>query len=109
MTFTVQLTHQAKKDLLNIAQYYVSKAGVDVAAALIDSIEQALQSLSNMPERGHKPHELYQVPTASIFEIISKPYRIIHKLMGGKVVVIAIFDGRQNVKAHLNKRLTSLH
>jgi toxin ParE1/3/4 len=109
MTFTVKLTHQAKQDLLNIAQYYLSKAGTDVAIALVDSIEQAVQTLQDMPERGHKPHELYQVPMAAILEIISKSYRIIYKLMDDQVVVVAIFDGRQDVKVHLLKRLASLH
>jgi len=109
MTFTVKLTHHAKKDLLTIAQYYLSKAGSDVALALVDSIENTVQTLREMPERGHQPHELYHVPTVAIFEVISKSYRIIYKLMDDQVVVIAIFDGRQNVKAHLLKRLTSLH
>ena len=34
MTFDVELTHQATADQLNIAQYYLSKAGADVAVAM---------------------------------------------------------------------------
>lgn len=109
MTFHVDLTHQATADLLNIAQYYLSKAGGDIAASIIDAIEIKIQSLSEMPERGHQPHELYQVPNSLIFEIISNQYRIIYKIMAKRVIVIAIFDGRQDVKLHLTKRLTSLH
>lgn len=109
MTFSVELTQQAKADLLNIAQYYLSKVGIDVATSIIDTLEHKIQSLSEYPERGHKPHELYEISNGFIFEIISEQYRIIYKLMAQRVVVIAIFDGRQNVKAHLTKRLTSLH
>ncbi len=108
MTFHVELTHQATADLLNIAQYYLSKAGADVAVAITDAIEVKVQSLREMPERGHQPHELYQVPNDLIFEIISNQYRIIYKIMAKRVIVIAIFDGRQDVKLHLSKRLTSL-
>ena len=109
MMFSVELTQQAKADLLNIAQYYLSKAGVDVAASIVDSLEAKVQSLSEHPERGHKPHELYEISNDFILEIISGYYRIIYKLMAQRVVVIAIFDGRQDVKSHLTKRLTSLH
>jgi toxin ParE1/3/4 len=107
--FSVELTQQAKADLLNIAQYYLSKAGVDVAASIVDSLEAKVQSLSEHPERGHKPHELYEISNDFILEIISGYYRIIYKLMAQRVVIIAIFDGRQDVKSHLTKRLTSLH
>lgn len=107
--FSVELTQQAKADLLNIAQYYLSKAGVDVAASIVDSLEAKVQSLSEHPERGHKPHELYEISNNFILEIISGYYRIIYKLMAQRVVIIAIFEGRQDVKSHLTKRLTSLH
>ena len=78
--------------------------------AITDAIEVKVQSLREMPERGHQPHELYQVPNGLIFEIISNQYRIIYKIMAKRVIVIviAIFDGRQDVKLHLSKRLTSL-
>jgi len=109
MTFSVELTQQAKADLLNIAQYYLSKAGVDVATSIIDSLEHTVQSFSEYPERSQKPHELYEISNGSIFEIISEQYRIIYKLMAQRVVVIAIFDGRQDVKAHLTKRLIPLN
>lgn len=109
MTFSVELTHQAKTDLLNIAQYYLSKAGIEVASSIIDTLEEKVQSLREHPERGHKPHELYQVSNGLILEIISDQYRIIYKIMTQRVVIIAIFDGRQDVKSHLTKRLSSLH
>jgi len=109
MTFTVELTTHAKNDLLMIAQYYLSKAGAEVAKKLVDSIEEAVQTLIHMPERGHKPHELYQIANASVFEIITGKHRIIYKQLSHSVVVLAIFDGRQDVKFHLTKRLTSLH
>lgn len=107
--FSVELTQQAKADLLNIAQYYLSKAGVDVAASIVDGLEAKVKNLSEHPERGHKPHELYEISNDFILEIISGYYRIIYKLMAQRVVIIAIFDGRQDVKSHLTKRLTSLY
>jgi len=62
-----------------------------------------------VPDRGHQPHEVYNVPTAAIFENISKQLRIINKLMGEQVMFFAIFYRRQDVKAHLLKRQTSPH
>lgn len=109
MIFSAELTQQAKADLLNIAQYYLSKAGIDVAASIIDTLEVKVQNLNEHPERGHKPHELYQVSNGLIFEIISGHYRIIHKTRAQRIVIVAIFEGRQDDKSHLTKRLTSLN
>lgn len=58
-----------------------------------------------MPSRGHKPHELYQIPKVDVLEIISGNCRIIYKIKPKIVYIIAILDGRQDVKAHLIKRI----
>ena len=109
MTIIVELTKSAKNDLSAIAQYYLSKAGIEVAEKFLIAIEDAVQSLTEIPQRGQQPHELYQIPHPQILEIIKDRFRTIYKILPERVVVIAIFDGRQDVRRHLRKRLTSLN
>lgn len=109
MSYHIQITKSAKKDLKNIGEFHISKYGVDQARKVIKEIQQSILSLQEMPERGHKPHELYDIPVIDFFEIIINKYRIIYKITteAEKIYVIAIFNGRQDVKSHLVSRLIS--
>jgi plasmid stabilization system protein ParE len=75
----------------------------------IVDIKQAINSLSFQPIRGHKPHELYKINIAKQLEIIIDKIRIIYEIKESTVFVMAVFDGRQNVQAHLLKRIQKLH
>ncbi len=108
MTFSVELTREAAEDLLAIGEYYYSHAGANVAEQILTEIESAIASLSAQPERGHLPHELYSIRNAKEREIIAGRYRILYQIKHRSVYVIAIFDGRQNVKTHLLNRRTRL-
>lgn len=107
MKHQVKLTDLAQRDLLLIAEYYVSKAGKEKASQILNRIVDAIKSLEKNPLRGHKPHELIDAVADKYLEIISNPYRIIYRINSSTIFIIAIFDGRQNVKAHLNKRIIS--
>ena len=106
MTYNVEIARSAKADLEGIAEYYLSKAEPALAAGILNKLEVALYSLADHPERGHKPHELTDFPDLKELEIIADPYRIIYQIRTKTVYIIAIFDGRQDVKSHLRKRLT---
>jgi toxin ParE1/3/4 len=63
-----------------------------------------VQSLKQLPQRGHVPHEIEGVGESTVLEIIAGYYRIIYELSGKEVTVFAVFDGRQDVRTHLMKR-----
>lgn len=107
--YKVELTHLARSDLFNIIEYFSSKAGGLVANQKLTEIESAIATLKELPDRGHKPHEMYNIITANQLEIIVNNIRIIYEIQTDMVYVIAIFDGRQNVKAHLQKRTIRFH
>ena len=109
MQFKIELTLFAQSDLLLIGEYYLSKAGVEVAQGVLKNIEEAIDTLTSQPKRGHKPHELYDIVNTDYLEIITNRYRIIYQVKGHVIYVIAIFDGRQDVKSHLLKRLSYIH
>jgi len=109
VTYNVELTHQAQFDLQQIIEYCTSKVDIVFAEKKLIEIEQAINLLSLQPTRGYKPHELYKINTAKQLEIIINSICIIYEIKTPQVFITAIFDGRQNVQAHLLKRMLKLH
>ena len=109
MTYNISLTEQASLDLLQIMEYFTAKVNLTFAEKKLVEIENMIKSLSFQPNRGHKPHELYKINAAKQLEIIADKVRIIYEIKGNDIFVTAIFDSRQNVKAHLLKRMQKLH
>lgn len=109
MKYKIELTRDAQLDILAIAEFYQQTAGDDVAEKMLATIQTALVSLVELPARGHKPHELYALQAATELEIVVDRYRIIYLLQTEIVYVIAIFDGRQDMRTHLAKRRSRLY
>lgn len=109
MKYDVLLTDQATLDLLQIVEYFTAKVSLIFAEKKLIEIEKMINSLSFQPSRGHKPHELYKINTAKQLEVIVDKIRIIYQIKDNNVFVTAIFDGRQNVQAHILKRIQKAH
>jgi toxin ParE1/3/4 len=109
MAYSVELTAQAYIDLKQIIEYFSVKVDLVFAEKILLKIEQAIDSLSYQPTRGHKPHELYKMSTAKQLEITVDKIPIIYEIQENSVFMTAIFDGRQNVQAHRLKRIHKLH
>ena len=104
MTYRVELLEEALEDILSIVGYYQAHAGTSVATQIYQEINEAVQSLADMPQRGHIPHELWHIATTDIFEIVAGHYRLIYQCSNQDVTIFAVLDGRQDVRTHLNKR-----
>jgi toxin ParE1/3/4 len=109
MTYKISLTEQASLDLLQIMEYFSAKVSLSFAEKKLVTIEKMIELLLFQPNRGHKPHELYKINTAKQLEIIVDKIRIIYEIKGHDIFVTAIFDGRQDVRSHLLKRMQKLH
>lgn len=109
MNYNVELSTQAQLDLLQIIEYFTSKVDIVFAEKKLVEIEHAINSLAFQSTRGHKPHELHTISTAKQLEIIVNKIRIIYEIKNNNVFITAIFDGRQNVQAHLLKRIQKSH
>ena len=62
-------------------------------------------SLSNFPERGAVTKELRDVGIRDYREVYFKPWRVIYRVMNGKVVVYLMVDGRRDMQTLLTQRL----
>ena len=105
MSFLVQLTDDAARDLEEICDYIDRHDTPGRADYVLEQIEKAFQSLSEYPQRGNYPKELLDIGIREYREIFFKPYRIIYQVMGNNVYVLMIADGRRDMQTLLQRRL----
>lgn len=105
MAFEVLLTDDAVEDLLELDEYISKNDSPAKAEYVLDKIEESLKKLSHLPERGTYPKELSGLGIREYREIFFKPYRIIYRIIGKKVYVYLIADGRRDMQILLSRRL----
>ena len=105
MGFSVLLADGASHDLEDIYDYIDLHDGRGRADHVLDRIEKAFNSLTENPERGAYPKELFALGLRDFREIFFKPYRIIYRVMAENVYVMVIADGRRDMQTLLQRRL----
>jgi len=105
MSFSVLLTADAVRDLEDIYQYVAIHDAPGKADRLLTNIEKVFSRLSEYPERGVYPKELSALGIREYREIFFKPYRLIYRIMGDKVYILLIVDGRRDMQSLLQRRL----
>jgi toxin ParE1/3/4 len=103
--YTVLLTHDAQAELRELYDYIAEHDAPAKADAVLDKLEALVASLSNFPARGAVTKELRDVGIRDYREVYFKPYRVIYRLMDGKVFVYLIVDGRRDMQTLLTQRL----
>ena len=104
-SYRVRLTAGAKQDLASIVGYVARNDGEKAAERLLEKLLATAASLGNSPERGSVPAELLALGSREYRQVISRPYRLIYKVMGGEVLFFVIADGRRDFQALLSRRL----
>ena len=92
MTFVVVVEEQAAQDITAYAEWMVSQGSPLNAARWMDGIEDAMASLSTMPERcGHAPES--ETLGGGIRQLIFKSHRILFVVEDARVHVLHIRHG----------------
>lgn len=107
MRYKVDLTQSALVDLNDILDWISGNDSQERALNVLDEIEIRLNSLSRHPERGAVPPELREIGIDKYREVFFKPYRIIYHVAAERVIVNLIADGRRDMFALLQRRLTN--
>jgi len=94
----------ARRDLEAIVRHIASDSA-DKALAVLDRLESRAATLTTHPERGRVVPELRAVGVLHYQEIIERPWRILYRVQGDRVLVLAVLDGRRNLTALLLERL----
>ena len=101
----VLLTEDAQADLQELYDYIAEHDAPAKADAVLNELEALVASLRNFPERGAVTKELRDLGIRDYREVYFKPYRVIYRVMGGKVFVYLIVDGRRDMQTLLTQRL----
>ena len=105
MKHQVLVVADAEEDIFDIYKYVLRADGRNRADHLLAKLQETCQSLAEIPRRGHSPPELERVGVRGYREIHFKPYRIIYQIVGKKVFIHCVLDGRRNLQEILERRL----
>ena len=105
MPFRVQLTDDAARDLEELCDYIVHRDSPHSASLVLDQIERAIRTPTELPQRGAYPKELLKFGVREFRELLFEPYRIIYRVKGTEVHVLVIADGRRYMHSLLQRRL----
>jgi toxin ParE1/3/4 len=105
MHFDVVLADDAERDIDSIVRYIAENDGVVHAERVLAGIERACSGLAHFPHRGNVPKELVPLGIREYREVHFKPYRIIYRVIGRRVAVYCVLDGRRDMQTLLQLRL----
>jgi toxin ParE1/3/4 len=103
--YEVLLTAGAEQDLESIYDYIAEFDSPANADHVLDRLIKAVDALSTFPERGSHPKELLAVGIKDYRQTFFKPYRLIYRVVGRRVYVYLIADGRRDMLSLLARRL----
>jgi toxin ParE1/3/4 len=103
--FEVFLTEDAAGDLEDIYDYIAEHDGASRAGYVLDRIERVVESLAAFPKRGSHPMELLSLGIRDYRQTFFKPYRVIYRVVGQRVYVYLVADGRRDMQTLLARRL----
>ena len=103
--FKVVWTRTAEEDLAGIVDF-IADDNIEAAFAVFDRIRERAAALHDLPDRGRIVPELHQNGIIQFRELIIAPWRIIYRLDGDYLYVMAVFDGRRNLEDLLLERLS---
>lgn len=101
----VLLTRGAERDLEAIYDYIAGSDCVTNANHVLDRLMKVAESLSRFPERGSYPKELLALGIKEYRQTSFKPYRMIYRITGDRVIILLIADGRRDMQSVLARRL----
>ncbi len=102
--FRVEWTQTAVSDLAAIVDY-ISGESIENALAVFKKVEATAEKLTSMPLRGRIVPELAAFGIQTYRQLIHSPWRIIYRVSGQKVTVMAVLDSRRNLEDILLERL----
>lgn len=103
--YEVLITQGAEQDLESIYDYICEFYSVANANHVLDRLMEVVKGLALFPERGSYPKELVALGIKEYRQTAFKPYRVIYRVLGSRVVIYLIVDGRRDMQSVLARRL----
>lgn len=103
--FEVLLTEGAERDLEAIHDYISEFDSVTNANHVLGKLMDVVGSLSKSLERGSFPKELVDLGIKEYRQTFFRPYRVIYRVSGNRIIIYLIVDGRRDMQSVLARRL----
>jgi toxin ParE1/3/4 len=100
--YTVRWTPEAEADAATIVDYFNDPIN---AEKVIVQFGVKADGLQNFPERGRVVPELRTIGVPHYLEVFHKPWRMVYKIQGREVWIMAVLDGRRDLADLLFERL----
>jgi toxin ParE1/3/4 len=105
--FNVIWAGSAVQDLESIIAY-VAEDSPSNAMKILLKIKESLSDLYHSPHRGRFVLELQSQGILLYRELVIDPWRIVYRVSENTVLVLSVFDSRQNVEDILLKKLLNM-
>ncbi|MCE7903365.1 MAG: type II toxin-antitoxin system RelE/ParE family toxin [Gammaproteobacteria bacterium PRO9] len=103
--YEVLLTEGAEQDLEALYDYIARFDSVANARHVLDRLIVVAEELARFPGRGAYPRELAALGIKDYRQTVFKPYRVIYRVLGSRVVIYLVVDGRRDMQSVLARRL----
>lgn len=103
-SYRVDWAEVARRDLFAIVDYLLER-NPDAASSTLERLERRASALKRSPDRGRVIPELERLQLREYRELIVAPYRLVYRITGRQVLVLAVFDSRRNLEDLLLDRL----
>ncbi|MBK5930808.1 type II toxin-antitoxin system RelE/ParE family toxin [Halochromatium salexigens] len=100
----VRWTRTAQRDL-NAIVSWIAEDTIGNALDVLDRLQARADTLLDNPERGRVVPELRSADVYHYRELIERPWRLVYRIEGNLVLVMAVFDGRRDLHSVLLERL----
>ncbi len=101
--YIVKWTATAEHDLDSIIGF-IAEDSLEEAMRILEKIRKKSAGLNTVPERGRIVPELKEQGIILYREIITAPWRMIYRIAGQTVYVLAVLDARRNLEDILLER-----
>lgn len=100
----VRWARSARRDLEAIVAYLADRSP-QAALATLDRLEARAKTLTTLAERGRVVPELARLHVREYRELVVPPYRVVYRVDGSRVLVLACLDARRSLEDVLLDRL----
>ena len=100
----IVISTPALQDIIATLEFLAARQGDEAATAVDELIDKAIVSLQRLPDRGRVVPELERRGISVFREIIARPYRVIYRVVGREVWILAVVDGRRDLDELLYER-----
>jgi toxin ParE1/3/4 len=102
--YTVFWTRVALGDVERLAAYLADESPLR-AGRILDRIISRGESLESTRGRGQVPPELRAIGDRTWLQVLEPPWRIVYRIVGKRVEIHGVFDGRRSLEDILLERI----